>query len=94
MRRPPFLIRLARRLLREELRNLELQAENAQMQLGTCRALLATTMRERDKFEAALDNVCADLALLKKQRRRERQQIRFWITRSRVPKAIAKARWN
>lgn len=94
MHRPPFLIRFARWVLRPELRNLELQAENAQLQLATCRALLATTMRDRDHVETALDNTCAELAKLKKARRRERQQIRFWITRSRVPKTVANARWN
>lgn len=87
---PNPLIRLARWVLRLELRNLELQIENAQLQLATCRALLAVTMRERDTNAAALDNVCAELTKMKKLRRRERQQIRFWITRSRA----RRARWN
>ena len=57
------------------------QLASSQLQLATCRGLLATTMRERDQFEAALDHACHELAIMKRTRRQERKNSRLWLTR-------------
>lgn len=90
MSRAPWLIRLARWVLRHELENWRLREENATLQLTVCRAMLATTMRERDKFETTLDEVSRELAKVRRCRRRERQQLRTWITRC----GRVQANWN
>lgn len=88
MRTPPW-IKLARWLLRHELALLEKQAEiarvnaqNCELQLAVARGLLATTMRERDNYETALDHVSYELARMKRLRRKERAAARSWITRT------------
>lgn len=57
------------------------EAENSQLQLATCRGLLAVAMRDRDTYEAALDGACHELATMKRKRRQERKSSRLWLTR-------------
>lgn len=85
----------ARRILRTELATRDAHLAQSQAntqaletQLTICRAMLATTMRDRDKFEAAFNRTIAELASVKRLRRKERQALRTWITRETAPRAI------
>ncbi len=63
---------------------INLQAEHIaslESQLTACRQVLATTMRERNRYASAFDHACRQLCLLKQQRCHERQHLRTWITR-------------
>jgi len=51
-------------------------------QLQTCRLILAATMRERDGLEAALTLAEAELRKCKLRERRERENCRYWLTRT------------
>jgi hypothetical protein len=83
-----LLQRWARWLLAGELAAIgqaQAASESAQLQLTICRAMLATAMRERDIYAAALDHAAYELASCKRLRRRERQAARMWITREVKP---------
>lgn len=86
MDKPPFWVLWARWILRAELAQWQLREENALLQIEIVRAMLATTMRQRDNFEAALDHISYELASCKRMRRRERKSARFWITRETKPR--------
>lgn len=86
MNKPPFWVRWARWILQAELAQLRLREENALLQLAICRSMLATTMRQRDNFEAALDHIAYELASCKRMRRQERRNMRMWITRTTKPR--------
>lgn len=58
-------------------------------QLVACRAVLAVTMRQRDDYERAVEVLARRLADLKAERRRERLQLRFWITRTIRPQKVS-----
>ncbi len=58
------------------------QAAAAQLQLTACRAILATAMRDRDHYEAAVEVLARELAQLKQERRCEKEALRFWLTRT------------
>ena len=57
-------------------------ARASQMQLAVCRGLLATTMRERDYHERAVEVLARKLARMESERRRERAMARTWLTRT------------
>lgn len=61
----------------------------AQMQLAACRALLATTMKERDQYESALWRACEELVDMRREREAEREAVRFWITRTIAPQEVS-----
>jgi hypothetical protein len=67
------------------------QANAAAAQLQACRAVLAVVMRQRDDYEKAVEVLAHKLADAKLQRRRERQYLRFWITRTIKPQERS---WN
>jgi hypothetical protein len=93
MGKPPFwVLRLAHWILADELAALEAKLRQAQaanesidLSMTICRAMLATTMRERDRFEAAFEHLACELATTKRLRRRERRTLRHWITREVKP---------
>jgi len=63
---------------------LQEKIEILEMHLTISRSMVATTIRERDHFEGALDRTCRELALLKKERQQERKLLRTWLTRCRA----------
>lgn len=65
------------------------QAQAAEAQLAACRAVLGVTMRQRDDYERAVEVLARKLADLKQERRRERQYLRFWITRTIKPQKVS-----
>lgn len=67
------------------------QANASAEQLQACRAVLAVVMRQRDDYEKAVEVLAHKLADLKQQRRRERQYLRFWLTRTIRPQKVS---WN
>lgn len=67
------------------------RAQATEAQLHACRAVLAVAMRQWDDYEQAVEVLAHKLADLKVQRRRERQYLRFWITRTIKPQ---KRSWN
>jgi hypothetical protein len=64
-------------------------AAAAQMQLAACRALLATTMKERDQYDNALRLACEELVDLRREREAERIAARYWITRTIAPQEVS-----
>jgi len=64
-------------------------AAAAQMQLVACRALLATTMMERDQYEDALRRACEQIVDMRRERESEREAARFWITRTIAPQEVS-----
>jgi hypothetical protein len=90
----PIWVHWARWILRHELHRFcqavtlaQANAENAELQLTIVRAMLATTMRERDNYAAALDHIAYELAGMKRRRREEVSAARTWITRSIAPRS-------
>lgn len=61
----------------------------SQEQLAVCRSLLATTMRERDHYEKAVDHLARKLAVLERQRRQERVASRYWLTRTIMQRKVS-----
>lgn len=81
-----LLLRFSRRvraaeLLAERCDMLQEKIEIMEIHLAISRQMLATAIRDKDKFEGALDRVCRELALLKKQQRQKQKQMRTWMTR-------------
>lgn len=61
----------------------------SQEQLAICRALLATTMRERDNYEKAVDALARKLARIEQARRKERAASRYWLTRTVIQRKVS-----
>jgi len=81
-------IEAARRRERVALRMVveaQQKTQAATEQLRACRAVLAYTMRQRNDYEKAVEVLAHKLANLKTQRRRERQYLRYWLTRTTKP---------
>ena len=57
-------------------------ARASQEQLAACRGLLATTMRDRDYHERAVEVLARKLARIESERREERAMARTWLTRT------------
>lgn len=58
-------------------------------QLAACRAVLAATMKERDRYDDALRLACEQIVDLRREREAERVAARFWITRTIAPQEVS-----
>lgn len=64
-------------------------AKASQEQLAICRGLLATTMRDRDYHERAVEVLARKLARVESERRRERAMARTWLTRTIIDRKVS-----
>lgn len=67
--------------LRRQLTEQTNRADSLELTLAVARGITAETMRQRDRYEGALDRTCRELARIKHRRRHELKQSRLWITR-------------
>ncbi len=68
-------------LLAERCNLLEERIEILQLHLKISRSMVATTMKERDALEVALERQSRQLTALQVARRQERDRLRIWLTR-------------
>lgn len=64
-------------------------ATASQEQLTVCRGLLATTMRDRDYHERAVEVLARKLARIESERRKEKHAMRYWLTRTIEPRKVS-----